>query len=271
MAAQELVPLVCHNNAPGEAPESLFCTSFGDNSVALPPTPVDHADAFIRDVDDDFQREKLQSLWQRYGRTAVTLVSLILIALGGYFFLQSRKNARIDAEADRYMAALEKLDTNAGQATQSVTPLLAEIARNSTPGYRALAQLDLAALALRDKKTPEALTIYRTMAADANVPQAFRDYAQLRSIMLSYDTLKINEIITRLSPLAQESNPWFGTAGELLAVAHLRAGQPQVARPIFEALQRNETVPLSIRARAREMARMLGTPDAALKPLDEVS
>jgi hypothetical protein len=231
------------------------------------PAQTDQSDAFLREVDDDFRRDQLQSLWQRFGRSAITLISLLLIGLGGYLFWQNHKRSKIDGYADRYMDAVQQVD--AGQPEKAKAALLA-LSKDGTPGYRAITQFDLAAAALSESKPADAQAIYATLSTDASVPKVFRDYAVLRSIMLRYDSMPPADIITSLAPLVQENNPWFGTAGELVAVAHLKAGAPDKARPLFEALQRNSAVPMSIRARTQEMARMLGTPEAALKPLDAV-
>jgi hypothetical protein len=65
-------------------------------------------------------------------------------------------------------------------------------------------------------------------------------------------------IIQRLGAYARPGHPWFGSAGEMVAIAHLRQQQPQRAAPIFSAIARDETVPPSIRSRAVQMAGALG-------------
>jgi hypothetical protein len=239
--------------------------------VALTPKtpsgPTDQSDVFLREVDDDFRREQLQGLWQRHGRTAITAVSLLLIGLGGYLFWQNHKRAQVDRFADQYMEAARLVE--AGE-TDKAKAALALLSKDGTPGYRAITQLDLAAAALAAGKPADAQAIYSKISGDSSLPAVFRDFATLRSVMLSFDSMPPADVITKLQPLNVETSPWFGSAGELVAVAHLKSGKPDLARPIFEALQRNTAVPMSIRTRAQEMARMLGTPDAALKPLDGV-
>ncbi len=230
-----------------------------------PKSPADQSEAFLREVDDDFRREQLQSLWQQYGRSAITAISLLLIGLGGFLFWQTHKRSKIEGLADRYMDAAQMVERG---ETEKAKAVFQSLSKDGTPGYRAVTQFDLAAAAIAEQKPAVAQAIFVKMATDAGLQPVFRDYATLRNTMLIYDTLKPADVISRLAPLAQEDNAWFGTAGELVAVAHLKAGQPTKARPLFEALQRNSDVPMSIRARAQEMARMLGTPDAALKPLN---
>jgi hypothetical protein len=65
-------------------------------------------------------------------------------------------------------------------------------------------------------------------------------------------------VIQRLGPLARPGEPWFGTAGEMVGVAHLKMGRPNLAGPLFAQIGRDENVPPSIRTRAIQMAGSLG-------------
>ena len=86
--------------------------------------------------------------------------------------------------------------------------------------------------------------------------------AAFRAVQLLYDTLTPEQAIEKLKPLAQDGTPWFGPAGELLAVAYLDSGQPQLARALFEAITGNENVSPSLRARATQMISMLPQTEA---------
>ena len=131
-------------------------------------------------------------------------------------------------------------------------------------------------LAARDADTKTAVALYGEVAADTSLPDPFRDLALLRQIMLQFDTLPPAQVIPRLKPLAQEGGPWFGTAGELLAIAYLRDGKPELAGPLFAALAKQDSVPAAIRGRAAQMASSLGldplpveTADGAGAPADK--
>ena len=65
-------------------------------------------------------------------------------------------------------------------------------------------------------------------------------------------------VIARLKPLAEPGNPWFGSAGELVGMAYLKQGNKALAGPLFGAISRDAKVPESLRARARQMAGLLG-------------
>ena len=65
---------------------------------------------------------------------------------------------------------------------------------------------------------------------------------------------KPEDVVARLKPLTKPDSPWFGTAGELTAVALLKEGKKTEAGQLFAALARSKTVPDAIRSRAIQMA-----------------
>ena len=73
-----------------------------------------------------------------------------------------------------------------------------------------------------------------------------------------YSRLQPQQVIQRLRPLARPGQPWFGTAGEMVGVAHLKMRRPDLAGPLFAQIGRDENVPPSIRTRAIQMAGSLG-------------
>ncbi len=70
--------------------------------------------------------------------------------------------------------------------------------------------------------------------------------------------MKPDDVIARLKPLAKPGNPWFGSAGELVAMAYLKQGKRDLAGPLFASIAKDENAPKSMRSRARQMAGMLG-------------
>ena len=70
--------------------------------------------------------------------------------------------------------------------------------------------------------------------------------------------LEPQQVVDRLKPLAVEGAPWFGSAGELVAISYMKMRKPDLAGPLFAAMAKDATVPQSIRSRARQMAGLLG-------------
>jgi hypothetical protein len=85
-----------------------------------------------------------------------------------------------------------------------------------------------------------------------------RDLARLRLVALQFDTMDKGQVIAQLGPLARPDSPWFGSAGELVAMAYLEQGKRAEAGRLFADIARTVSVPDPIRSRARQMAGVLG-------------
>lgn len=66
------------------------------------------------------------------------------------------------------------------------------------------------------------------------------------------------QVVDKLKPLAVSGNPWFGSAGEMTAIAYMKMGKKNLAGPIFAAIAKDGQAPQTLRARARQMAGLLG-------------
>jgi hypothetical protein len=58
--------------------------------------------------------------------------------------------------------------------------------------------------------------------------------------------------------LAVPGHPWFGSAGELTALAYVKMGKDNLAGPIFAQIAKQERLPQTLRSRAQQMAGALG-------------
>ena len=76
--------------------------------------------------------------------------------------------------------------------------------------------------------------------------------------MAEYDSLQPQVVIDRLRPLVVKGGAFYGSAGEMTAIAHLRMGRRDLAGKLFGEIARDEGVPPSIRQRVVQMAGVLG-------------
>jgi len=220
-------------------------------------------DAFIREVDDEYRRAQLESYWTRYGRTLAIGVVLLLVALAGLLYWREDRVRRAGATGEAFNLALTRVEAS---NVAAATPVIADLARNGPPGYRASARLEQAAIALQAGDSAKALAIYRTVADDTALAAPFRDLATIRATRLEFDTLPPATVVARLAPFTVPGNPWFGVAGEMSGVAQLKLGHRDRAAPLFVAIVRDTTVPPSLRNRAAQLAIGLGVDPAALLP-----
>jgi hypothetical protein len=126
------------------------------------------------------------------------------------------------------------------------------------PGYRAIALLTRAAEASRTGDAKGAAAHYGSIAADSSLAQSYRDLALVRQVALTFDQMPPQQVIDRLKPLAVAGEPWFGSAGEMTAIAYMKMRRPGEAGATFAALVKDKSVPASIKLRARQMAGLLG-------------
>ena len=228
--------------------------------MALTPQ---NSEAFMREVDEAVREERLLGFWQRYGRWVLALVVLTLLAFGGWLYWQhhSRTQSQETSEAaDKVVVTA--LGGGAVDAAQ-----LDQLTQADQPGYRAVARLVKASEAARKGDDKAAIAAFAVMAQDKSIDQPYRDLALIRQTALEFELLKPQQVVDRLKPLAVEGNPWFGSAGELVAFAYMKMRKPDLAGPIFATMAKDETVPETIRSRARQMAGLLGI-DAVEAPGD---
>lgn len=220
--------------------------------------PADKADdnnVFMREVDDALRQDQLTTFFERYGKILIVVLVGGLLAFGGWIYYQHNQETEAGLRGEEYIAALDAVQANNLDAADKA---LAPLASTDQDGYRAAAQMMQAAIALQKNDQKAAVAGFAKIVADEDAPQPYRDLALIRQTAAQYDEMKPQDVITRLKPLAVPGNPWFGSAGEMVAVAHMRMNKPKLAGALFLQLSEDEGVPETIKSRARQMAGIMG-------------
>lgn len=212
-------------------------------------------EAFLREVDDAVRASDLTTFWTRYGRWLLGAVVAGLLAFGGWIVYHNQQQAAADVQSEAFVDAIDKL--RAGQAKEARAKL-ATLAKADQPGYRAMAQLVEANLLGEEGDVKKAVALYGKVAADDSLPQTFRDLALIRQVSAEFDSIPPQQVVDRLKPLATAGAPWFGSAGELTALAYVKMGKENLAGPIFAQIAKQEDLPQTLRSRAQQMAGALG-------------
>lgn len=228
------------------------CGSFWRCLLAIKPVGDE---SFYREVDEELRREQMSGWWKRYGWAAIAAVVLLFAAIAGAIWWQNEKERRAGEHAEAFTKILEEAQTG---RTQGLDTRLDRVAKDGSDGYRAAALLTKADLALQANNEAAAIAGFKSVAADEDLPEPYRNLALIRQTAVEYDKLAPAAAIERLRPLAQAGNPWFGSAGEMTAIAYLKLNKPQQAAPIFAAMAKDETLPETMRSRAVQMAGALG-------------
>lgn len=224
--------------------------------ASTPPTE----EAFLREVDEELRRDQFQTLWTRYGRLALIAIALMLAGFAAFLFWRAQTVKKTEAQSEQMSAAIA--DIQAGRKTDAGKKIDALIADGGV-GFQASARFVKAALAVEKGDLKAAAAIYAAIAADTEVSGPFRDLALIRQTLVEYDSLKPQQVIARLKPLAVEGAPYFGTAGELTAIALIQINRGAEAGRLLAAVARDKTTPASLRARAGRLASSLGADTGA--------
>lgn len=225
--------------------------------------PTDPAVSFAREVDENLRRDQARDFLKKYGAWIVGAILLFLAAVAGWLYWQDRQQKQAEIQTERLNTVMSQLGS--GQVAGAESQLDA-LAKSDADGVSAAARLTRAAIALDKANRKGAIDEYRAVMDDADLAKPYRDLATIRLTALEFDQMKPADVIARLKDLAQPGNAWFGSAGELTAMAMLKLGRKDEAGRMFAAMAADNQVPQSIRSRAVQIAGSLGVDATASLP-----
>jgi hypothetical protein len=222
--------------------------------------PPEYNETFLREVDENLRRDQIRDFGKKYGGLMAVLVVLFLAASGGFIYWQQYKIQR----SEHHVEQLSQIYKDIGSGDTSKVPTqLDDLSKSSSKAVRATALFTRAAVAIQQNDTKLAISKYAEIAGDSGLPQPYRDVALIRQTALEFDSLKPEQVISRLQPLAKPGNPWFGSAGEMTAMALIKQGKRSEAAQLFTAIANDKTVPDKIRERSVQLAGGLGADASA--------
>jgi hypothetical protein len=228
--------------------------------LALTP---DTGETFLREVDENLRRDQLRGMARRFGPLLIGALVLFLAAVGGWLYWQDKQKS--DAAKDSEHLAQVYTDIGTGKL-RTVPQRLDVVAKGGPAAVRASALFTRAAVAIEQNDRATAIAKYREIAADKKIAPPHRDLALIRATTLEFDSLTPEQVIARMQPVTRPGNPWFGSAGELTAMAMVKQGRKTEAGRLFAAIAADRQVPDSIRARAVQIAGSLGVDASASMP-----
>ena len=228
--------------------------------MALPP---DSSETFFKEVEENLRRDQFQSFFKAYGAWVVGAVILFLAAIGGWIYWEQHQKNASAAESEELHAVFGDI---ADKQLKTVPQRLDKLDDSGNDVVKGSAMLAEAAIALDRNDRAAAIAKYREIAGEKDLPEAYRDLGTIRLTALEFDSLAPQQVIARLEPLAKAGNPWFGSAGEMTALAYLKQGKKTEAGRMFAAVAADRQVPRTIRSRAVQIAGTLGVDASASLP-----
>lgn len=201
---------------------------------------------FIREVDEEYRRERAVQFLSRYQVLIALAIVAIVVGAGAWRIWVDNKLATAQADNSRYAAA----DLLAKQGKDGEARAAFEaIAKTGPAGYAMLARMR--ATAILAASQPEAAAKgFDAIASDDAIGPAMRDTARLRGAMIRVDTEDPKAFEQRYGRFAQPGFAFHNSMRELLALVALKRNDMKAAGGYLDAIIVDPVAPPALRNRA---------------------
>ncbi len=205
----------------------------------------------MSDIFEETEENLRTEQWLKLTRQALpwvstALVTALVVALGIWGWQAYQTN--VSAKASETFQA--GLDANAKADKVTAKAKFEDVTKAGNPAYKAMALMELAALADLDHKTDEAVKDLDD-ASKASSNPLLSDSAALKAAYLVMDTAPYADVEKRLTPLMKDGRPFSAMAKEALAMAKLQKGDIKGARADLSALSLTLGAPDGVKQRAQ--------------------
>ncbi len=208
-------------------------------------------ESLFREVDEEVRQEQYKKLWDKFGKYFVALCVIIVVSVAGVKGYQYYQVKQSEAAAVVYFDAVKRA------ADGKYEDALKALAAIKHPGFKQLGQLQQASVLAEQGKAKEAVAAFDAVAADAAVDASLRDLARIRAGYLLADSLKPDELISRLGSFDREGQVWRQAAREIFGLAAYRTGDYSMADRYMNANFADPETPQDMRQRAQVMIQLL--------------
>lgn len=199
---------------------------------------------FLREVDEDYRRDRILQIWKRYSGVIIALAVLVVAGVAGWRYWQTQQRAAAETASVQFDEAnrLAK-DGKVAEADKVFDALEAQ----GPAGYRLLARFRSAAeTGKRDAAAGAAE--FDKLADDTGLGDGLRDLARLRAALLRLDGSNPDPALANLQGLAA-GTPFRHTAREMLGLAALKKGDYEEAGRWFDQIVADPDTPRNLRER----------------------
>lgn len=201
-------------------------------------------DEFIREVDEDYRRDKVLQIWRRYSGVIIALAVLLVAGVAGWRYWQNQQRVAAETASVQFDQANRLArEGKTGEADKAFDALEAQ----GPAGYRLLARFRAAAETAKRDASAGAAEFDR-LAGDTGLGDGLRDLARLRAALLRLDGTQPDPALANLQGLAA-GTPFRHTAREMLGLAALRKGDFEEAGRWFDQIVADPDTPRNLRER----------------------
>ncbi len=182
-------------------------------------------ESLFREIDEEVRRDKIESVWKKYGSWILALCLGIILAVGGLKGWQYWQKQQAEAGGAAYFSAVKLAEEGKTKEAEEAFTALKE----SHAGYAVFGKFKLAAAMAKSGKTSQAVAAYDEISSSSNIQPTLKNLARIKAAYLLADTAPVKELQNRLKGFDDANSPWRNSARELIAAAAYRAGEYALA------------------------------------------
>lgn len=157
----------------------------------------------LQEIDDAMKREKAEKFWKENGPTLIVSAIALVVFTGIFAGWNSYKLKVNTRQTGLLISALETQFPET--ALDAATPSL-------KGSHKAIAMMQSAGIKAQNKKSAEAIALYRDIATDRSAPAMLRDLAVLNAVTLEWesgaDATKAKSLLDELKPVTGAKDAW---------------------------------------------------------------
>ena len=203
---------------------------------------------FIREVDEEYRRERAINFLKRYQVPLVVVVVLIVAGAAGWRWYVDHRTAQAQSADARYQKA--GTQARSGQTAEAAATYKA-LAASGPAGYALLARLRAAEVLAATDPEAAAKQLDTIASDDGAGSPALRDLARYRGALLRVDTMDPKAFDAQYGRFALETFALHDGMRELLALVALKRGDDKAAAKYLDDLIVDPLTPPALRNRAQ--------------------
>jgi len=207
---------------------------------------VSDTDSFIDEVTEEVKRDRLFAMMKRSGWIAVVIV---LLLVGGTAWREYQISSRESAAQAFGDSVLDAMDANDAAAQAAALEELS----SDTPSARAVLEMLTADAEQSAGETAAAVERLQAVAADAEVPNIYRQIASYKAMTLGAEVLSVEERRAGLEALAVPGQPLRLLAEEQLALVEVETGEREAALTRLQGMLDDSEITAGLRRRASQL------------------
>lgn len=191
----------------------------------------------IREIEEDIRNERLQKLWNAFGKLLVTISVCIVLGTAAYVVLQNHRTSVAMEQTSKLLRGIDRMRLEDFKTADSE---LAKLTDDTSSPYYGIAMLRRAQsqAAVGDKEG--AKRSYQALASHSD------EFGALAQLMLTADNVAI-------APPYDRNAPLYHSLREAQAWQLMDEGKKDEAIEIFAALNNDEAAPATMRARMQQV------------------